>query len=347
MSFNITVLPGDGVGPEVTGAAMQVLITAAQKFDLSMQFDAFAFGGAGIDDCGEPLPDETLAACKASDAILLGAVGGPKWGVNAKRPEAGLLALRAELNLFANLRPVTLHPALAEFSPLKIERVKGVDILILRELTGGLYFGEKKREKERASDLCEYSKFEIIRAAKVAFEAARKRKNHVTSIDKANVLETSRLWRETVIELHKQEFSDVELRHELVDSAAMKLITSPSSYDVVLTENLFGDILSDECSVLAGSIGLLGSASIGAGTQGIYEPIHGSAPDIEGQNIANPIGAIASAAMLLRYSLNAPDAANAVDQAIYKALDGGARTRDLGGALSCTQMLDAVMAHLN
>ncbi len=346
MSKKIVVLPGDGVGPEVTEAAIDVLEMTAQKFGFSLEFDDYAFGGAAIDACGEPLPDDTLAACKEADAIFLGAVGGPKWGVHTKRPEAGLLGLRSALNLFANLRPVKLHPALAGHSPLKEERIKGVDILILRELTGGMYFGEKKREADKASDLCEYSKFEIIRAARVAFEAARGRRNHVTSIDKANVLESSRLWRETVTALHEKDYKDVELRHELVDSAAMKLITNPGSYDVVLTENLFGDILSDECSVLTGSIGLLGSASLGAGTQGLYEPIHGSAPDIAGQNIANPVGAITSAAMLLRYSLDQEEAAQAIEHATYVALASGARTRDLGGELSCTQMATEIMTKI-
>ncbi len=346
MTHNIVLLPGDGVGPEVTSAAVLVLEAVADQFSLPLSFTQYDFGGAAIDACGEPLPDETLAACRDADAIFLGAVGGPKWGVNTKRPEAGLLTLRSELGLFANLRPVKLHPALAAHSPLKEERIKGVDILILRELTGGMYFGAKKRSGDTASDLCEYSKFEIIRAARVAFEAARGRRNHVTSIDKANVLETSRLWRETVIALHEKEYADVELRHELVDSAAMKLITNPGSYDVILTENLFGDILSDECSVLAGSIGLLGSASLGSGSLGLYEPIHGSAPDIAGQNIANPIGTIASAAMMLRYSLKQTEAADTVDSAIFAALDGGQLTCDLGGKLSCTQMAEAVVAHL-
>ncbi len=342
MSHNIVVLPGDGVGPEVAEAALTVLAAIAAAFDLSFEFDEHAFGGAAIDACGDPLPGQTLAACKAADAVFLGAVGGPKWDGGKQRPEAGLLGLRAGLNLFANLRPVDVHPALVDYSPLRPERVSDVDILIVRELTGGLYFGEKKRTNDTASDLCQYSKFEIIRVARVAFEAARGRKSHVTSIDKANVLETSRLWRETVTALQAKEFPDVALRHELVDSAAMKLITSPGSYDVVLTENLFGDILSDECSVLSGSIGLLGSASLGAGRQGLYEPIHGSAPDIAGQNIANPVGAIASAAMMLRHSLNAPEAAKAIEAAIYSALQSGARTRDLGGDLGCTQMAEDI-----
>ncbi len=346
MSHKIVVLPGDGVGPEVVDGAVQALVVAADKFGLALEFDALPFGGAAIDEYGEPLPPHTLVACKNASAILLGAVGGPQWDGGEQRPEAGLLGLRSALNLFANLRPVNVHPALAEHSPLRAERVKDVDILILRELTGGLYFGQKRRDGDTASDVCSYSRDEIIRAARVAFTAARRRRRHVTSIDKANVLETSRLWRETVSALHEADYADVELRHELVDSAAMKLITSPGSYDVVLTENLFGDILSDECSVLAGSIGLLGSASLGSSALGLYEPIHGSAPDIAGQNIANPIGAIASAAMLLRHSLNAPKAAQAIDDAIYNVLQEGARTRDLGGTLSCTQMIAKIIAHI-
>lgn len=343
MNHKIVVLPGDGVGPEVSDAAVQALVVIAQKFDMVLEFDGLPFGGAAIDEYGDALPPQTLAACQSASAILLGAVGGPKWDGGKVRPEAGLLQLRSELNLFANLRPVHVHPALADHSPLQAERVRDVDILILRELTGGLYFGKKHRDDDTASDTCTYSRFEIVRAARVAFEAARGRRSHVTSIDKANVLETSRLWRQTVTELHAAEYSDVELRHELVDSAAMKLILSPASYDVVLTENMFGDILSDECSVLAGSIGLLGSASLGTGTLGLYEPIHGSAPDIAGQNIANPIGGIASAAMLLRHSLAAPEAAQAIEDAIYAALQDGARTKDLGGTLSCTQMSSEII----
>jgi len=347
MSQNIVVLPGDGVGPEVAAAACQALEAVAARFDLALSFKDYLFGGCAIDATGEPLPADTLDACRGADAIVLGAVGGPKWGVGKVRPEAGLLSLRAELNLFANLRPVKVHPALAAFSPLKAERIKDVDILILRELTGGLYFGKKTRVRDTASDVCAYSRFEIVRAAKVAFEAARTRRGHVTSIDKANVLESSRLWRETVTALHARDYADVGLRHELVDSAAMKLITHPGDYDVVLTENLFGDILSDECSVLAGSIGLLGSASLGAGKAGLYEPIHGSAPDIAGQGIANPVGAMMSAAMALRHSLGAVDAANALEQAIHAALADGARTRDLGGDLGTKEMTAAVLQKLD
>jgi len=347
MSKKIIILPGDGIGPEVATAARSVLQTISQKFDFQFAFEEHAFGGAAIDQTGEPLPESTLNACKAADAVFLGAVGGPKWDGGKKRPEAGLLALRFELGLFANLRPVSWHKALEPFSPLKPERIAGVDILILRELTGGLYFGEKKRMGNIASDLCQYSKFEIIRIARIAFAAARSRKNHVTSIDKANVLETSRLWRETVNKVHKEEFADVELRHELVDSAAMKLITSPTSYDVILTENMFGDILSDECSVLAGSIGLLGSASLGSEKLGMYEPIHGSAPDIAGRGIANPMGAIASVAMLLRHSLGEEKAAQAVESAIHTTLNCGHRTQDLGGNLSCEQMTEAVITQLH
>ncbi len=347
MSYQIAVLPGDGVGPEVSNAAMQVLTSLAQKYDIELECREYAFGGAAIDACNNPLPDVTLTACQQADAVFLGAVGGPKWDGGAMRPEAGLLDLRQKLGLFANLRPVKLHPTLAEYSPLKAERIKNVDILILRELTGGLYFGEKQRKNNQASDLCTYSKYEIIRIAKVAFEAARNRGRHVTSIDKANVLETSRLWRETVSWLQQSTYPDIELRHELVDSAAMKLITDPQTYDVILTENLFGDILSDECSVLSGSIGLLGSASLGAGKQGLYEPIHGSAPDIAGQNIANPLGAITSIAMLLRHSLNHHKAAMALDDAINRVIKSGVRTRDIGGSASCQEVADKIVHIIN
>lgn len=347
MSYNIAVLPGDGVGPEVTKAALLVMKAASLRFGLNLKFKEYLFGGAAIDHCNDPLPKETLVACKAADAVFLGAVGGPKWDGGGPRPESGLLGLRSQMGLFANLRPVKLHPALIDFSPLRPERIVGVNILIVRELTGGLYFGEKKREGDTASDLCVYSRAEVARVARVAFAVARLRKGHVTSIDKANVLETSRLWRETVNDLHKEEFLDVELRHELVDSAAMKLITSPTSYDVVLTENMFGDILSDECSVLTGSIGLLGSASLGAGKGGLFEPIHGSAPDIAGQNIANPIGAIASSAMLFRHALKEEKAANAIETAIFDCLAAGDRTKDLGGNLLCNEMAAKVVELIN
>ncbi len=347
-TYHITLLPGDGVGPEVTAAAQQVLETVGGAFNLDFQFSSHDFGGIAIDRQADPLPPATLSACKNADAVFLGAVGGPKWGTGKVRPEQGLLGLRKSLNLFANLRPVKLHPALAAHAPLRADLVTGVDMLIMRELTGGLYFGEKTRTEDTASDLCTYSRFEITRIARAAFAAARQRRGSVTSIDKANVLETSRLWRETVTALHEAEFADVDLRHELVDSAAMKLITAPGSYDVILTENLFGDILSDECSVLSGSIGLLGSASLGEdGGPGVFEPIHGSAPDIAGKGIANPVGAIASAAMLLRYGLKENAAANALDAAIYKALDAGKATQDLGGALSTQEMTDAVAWHIH
>ena len=338
MNFNITLLPGDGIGPEVTAAARLTLDAVSARFGHSFAYEEKLFGGAAIDGAGDPLPADTLESAKKADAVFLGAVGGPKWDDAPRRPEAGLLGLRKALGLFANLRPVSVHPATAKLSPLKPEIVEGADLLIVRELTGGLYFGEKKRDAERASDNCVYTRPEIERIARVAFEAARKRRGKVTSIDKANVLETSRLWREVVIDIHGKEFPDVELDHGLVDAAAMHLIRRPSDYDVIVTENMFGDILSDEASMLAGSIGLLGSASLGGDGPGLFEPIHGSAPDIAGESKANPIGAISSSAMMLRFGLNLNEEADAVEAAISAALDAGETTADLGGDLSTTQV---------
>ncbi len=334
MSRSIVLLPGDGVGPEVTAAARGVLEAVAARFGLDFAFAEHLIGGAAIDATGEPLPEATKAACLAADAVFLGAVGGPKWDLAPKRPEQGLLAIRKAMGLFANLRPAFVDKALAHRSPLKPEAVEGVDILIVRELTGGLYFGERTRTATTATDLCTYSVEEIERVTRVAFEAARKRSGRVTSVDKANVMETSRLWRETVIRLAK-DYPDVALDHALVDSTAMKLITNPKSFDVMLTENMFGDILSDEASVLAGSIGLLGSASMGADGPGLFEPIHGSAPDIAGQDLCNPIGAIRSAAMLLRYGLELGAEADAVEAAITAAIEAGETTADIGGHLGC------------
>jgi 3-isopropylmalate dehydrogenase len=334
VSRSIVLLPGDGVGPEVTAAARGVLEAVAARFGLDFAFAEHLIGGAAIDATGEPLPEATKAACLAADAVFLGAVGGPKWDLAPKRPEQGLLAIRKAMGLFANLRPAFVDKALAHRSPLKPEAVEGVDILIVRELTGGLYFGERTRTATTATDLCTYSVEEIERVTRVAFEAARKRSGRVTSVDKANVMETSRLWRETVIRLAK-DYPDVALDHALVDSTAMKLITNPKSFDVMLTENMFGDILSDEASVLAGSIGLLGSASMGADGPGLFEPIHGSAPDIAGQDLCNPIGAIRSAAMLLRYGLELGAEADAVEAAITAAIEAGETTADIGGHLGC------------
>lgn len=349
MRYDIALLPGDGVGPEVTAAARRVLEAVGARFGHGFRFGEHPVGGAAIDACGEPLPSATRSACTAAHAVFLGAVGGPKWGAGAVRPEQGLLALRQAMGLYANLRPVRVDAVLADRSPLRREAVEGTDLLIVRELTGGLYFGERTRTVDRATDACVYTTAEVERVARVAFRAARGRRGRVASIDKANVLETSRLWREVVTRLGADEFPDVALEHGLVDSAAMRLILEPRGYDVVLTENMFGDILSDEASVLAGSIGLLGSASLGEpGRPGLFEPIHGSAPDLAGRDLANPVGAIRSAAMLLRDGLHLPAEADAVETAVVAALQAGAVTRDLGGDLPGSQVAgriaDAVAA---
>jgi 3-isopropylmalate dehydrogenase len=309
-------------------------------------------GGCSIDRYGESLTDETLADCQSADAILFGAVGGPKWDdPNAKdRPERGLLRLRKGLGVFANLRPVKVHPALVEASPLKPEKLQGVDILVLRELTGGLYFGQPKMREmrdgcERAVDTLEYYDFEIKRILELAFTLANDRKKKVTSVDKANVLESSRLWRQIAGQVGRAH-PDVMLEHQLVDSAAMKLITGPASMDVVVTENMFGDILTDEASVLAGSMGMLPSASLSEAGVGLYEPIHGSAPDIAGQGIANPIGTILSAALMLRYSLKLEKEAVSIEEAVDQTITNGARTADLGGTLTTRQMTDEIINYL-
>src|SRR5215216_4586510 len=346
LEFNITLLPGDGIGPEVVHEAIRVLHEIAKRCNHTFQYKERLMGGCSIDQYGTSLTDETLADCQSSDAILFGAVGGPKWDdPNAKdRPERGLLALRKGLGVFANLRPVKVHPALIDASPLKPERLKGVDILVLRELTGGLYFGQPKmREmkdgRERAVDTLEYYDFEIRRILELAFHLAEGRKKKVTSVDKANVLESSRLWRQVATQIG-QEHPDVTLEHQLVDSAAMKLITGPASLDVVVTENMFGDILTDEASVLAGSMGMLPSASLSEAGIGLYEPIHGSAPDIAGKGIANPIGTILSAALMLRYSLKLENEARCMEEAVDQTMTAGARTADLGGTLTTRQMTD-------
>tara|TARA_R110002051_G_scaffold1627_7_gene9097 strand:- start:2349 stop:3449 length:1101 start_codon:yes stop_codon:yes gene_type:complete len=347
-SFNIVVLPGDGVGPEVTAAAVEVLSVIGDFYGHTFTFAEHLIGGAAIDATGDPLPEETRAACVASDAVLLGAVGGPQWDGGKRRPEEGLLGLRKVMGLYANLRPLQVSPVLAHRSPLKREIVEGVDLIVFRELTGGVYFGEKTRTETMASDLCIYTVEEIERVARAAFRTALQRRGKVTSVDKANVMETSRLWREVVTRIHAEEFPQVTLEHALVDSMAMHLIRKPRDYDVILTENMFGDILSDEISVLGGSIGLLPSASLGAGGPGLFEPIHGSAPDIAGKDLANPVGTVLSAALLLRHSLKLEDEADSIEAAVAAVLAAGATTADLGGELgtraAARAIIDAIRA---
>jgi 3-isopropylmalate dehydrogenase len=342
---SILLLPGDGIGPEVTAVARSCMEAAAAAEGFTVEFDEAAFGGAAIDAAGTPLPDATLEKAKAADAIFLGAVGGPKWDDAPERPEKGLLGIRKALGLFANLRPVKVFDGLEDFSPLKLDRVKGADVLIVRELTGGLYFGEKREGEDEAFDGCAYSAAEVERIARIAFEAAQGRSKRLTSVDKANVLATSRLWRRTV-ERVSADYPDVAVDHLYVDAAAMALVTHPARFDVILTENLFGDILSDESAVIAGSIGLLGSASLGASGPGLFEPIHGSAPDIAGRGIANPGGAVASAAMLMRHGLNQPGAADRIEAALARALKAGARTADLGGSDGTRAFAKAVLTEL-
>jgi 3-isopropylmalate dehydrogenase len=342
MANKIVTLPGDGIGPEILAPALEVL-NVVGDFD----FEEHPFGGASIDLHGAALTDETLRACEAADAVLLAAVGGPKWDStdpNAPRPEQGLLGLRKGLGLYANLRPVKPLPALYDASPLRRERIEGTDLLVVRELTGGIYFGEKTRTKDFASDVCSYSTSEVERIARIAFEAARSK---VTSVDKANVLETSRLWREVVRELHAREFPHIELEHVLVDNAAMQLIASPKHFDTILTENMFGDILSDEAAMITGSIGMLPSASLGSDGPGLFEPVHGSAPDIAGQGIANPLAMFLSAALMLRHGLQMPDQAAAIESAVAAALQDGLRTPDLGGDAATAQATQAVLARLS
>ena len=358
MQANIVLLPGDGIGPEVVTEAVRVLETIASKHGHTFAFTERLMGGCSIDKYGSSLTDETLADCQAADAVLLGAVGGPKWdGPNAKdRPERGLLALRKGLGVFANLRPVKVHPALIEWSPLKAEKLEGVDIIVVRELTGGLYFGwpkgrDVKDGRERAVDTLEYYDYEVRRVMELAFKLAKGRKNKVTSVDKANVLESSRLWRQIATRVGKDN-PDVELEHVLVDTASMRLITGPAWMDVVVTENMFGDILTDEASVLAGSMGMLPSASLGQALYGddtgpgLYEPIHGSAPDIAGKGIANPVGTILSSAMLLRHSLGLEVEATSIEKAVDQSITEGARTVDVGGKLNTRQMADEIIGRL-
>jgi len=348
----IAVLPGDGIGTEVTVEAVRALEAVAARHGHDFQFETALIGGAAIDAVGDPLPAATLALCKRADAILLGAVGGPKWSApDAKvRPEQGLLRLRKALDLFANLRPVAPHPAVLHAAPIKAELLQGVDIMVVRELTGGIYFGDKSRSATDAVDVCRYTVTEIERVVRLAAGLARKRRRLLTSIDKANVLETSRLWRSVVERILPAEFPDVKFEHMLVDSAAMHLIRRPRDFDVIVTENMFGDILTDEASVLAGSLGMLPSASLGAGARGgLYEPIHGSAPDIAGRGIANPYATMLSAALLLRYSLQLETEAAELEAAVAQAIDGGALPADLGGganAASTRAAADAVLAAL-
>jgi 3-isopropylmalate dehydrogenase len=342
MSDRVVLLPGDGIGPEIVGPTVRVL----EAVGAELEFEEQRFGGASIDAHGTALTDETLQACRSADAVLLAAVGGPKWDTTdpAKpRPEQGLLGLRKGLGLFANLRPVKPLPALYEASPLKRELIERTDLLVVRELTGGIYFGEKTRSEEEASDACVYTRAEIERIARVAFNSARSR---VSSVDKANVLETSRLWREVVREVHGGEFPNIELEHVLVDNAAMRLIGAPRHFDVILTENMFGDILSDEAAMLTGSIGMLPSASLGDGGPGLFEPVHGSAPDIAGTGTANPLAMMLSAALMLRHGLAMEAQAAAIESAVDRALAEGLRTPDLGGSANTEEATQAVLKHL-
>jgi 3-isopropylmalate dehydrogenase len=342
MAQRIVTLPGDGIGPEIMASALEVL-GALGDYD----FEEHVFGGAAIDAHGVALTDAVLEACRCADAVLLAAVGGPKWDTthpDAPRPEQGLLGLRKGLGLYANLRPVRPLPALYDASPLRRDRIEGTSLLVVRELTGGLYFGERGRDADGAFDTCVYSVGEVERIARVAFEAAQAR---VTSVDKANVLETSRLWREVVTGLHGHEYPHIRLEHMLVDNAAMQLVAAPRHFDVIVTENMFGDILSDEAAMLTGSIGMLPSASLGAaGAPGLFEPVHGSAPDIAGTGAANPLAMLLSAAMMLRHGLSQPDAAAAVESAVDRALESGLRTADLGGSATTAEATRAILANL-
>jgi 3-isopropylmalate dehydrogenase len=348
MTMRVVALPGDGVGSEVTAAAIAVLRAAAGAAGVELTVAEHLIGGRAIDEVGTPLPAETLRACEAADAVLLGAVGGPQWDhlSGAQRCEAGLLGLRAGLGVFANLRPVRVHPRLADRSPMRAEVVRGVDLVVVRELTGGAYFGQpKRREANSAIDSIVYARDEVERVARVAFALAAQRSGRLTSVDKANVLATSELWRDVVAGL-ADEYPSVRLEHALVDSFAMRLVQRPREIDVVVTENLFGDILSDEAAVLAGSLGLLPSASLGDSGPGLFEPVHGSAPEIAGMDQANPYGAILSVALMLRHSLRRADLATAVESAVDACIDNGVLTADLGGAASTSAAGAAVVAAL-
>jgi 3-isopropylmalate dehydrogenase len=343
MARHIILLPGDGIGPEIIEPTLELLDAVAPG---ELEYEERLFGGVSIDEYGVALTDEVLAACRGADAVLLAAVGGPRWDTtdpSQPRPEQGLLGLRKGLGLFANLRPVRPVPALYDASPLRREIIERTDLLVVRELTGGIYFGEKTRTADSASDACVYTRGEIERIARVAFGAARSR---VTSVDKANVLETSRLWREVVGDVHGREFPNIELEHLLVDNAAMQLISAPRHFEVILTENMFGDILSDEAAMLTGSIGMLPSASLGADGPGVFEPVHGSAPDIAGTGAANPLAIFLSAAMMLRHGLEMEAQATAVESAVDQALAAGLRTLDLGGSASTADATRAVLQNL-
>lgn len=356
--YRITLLPGDGIGPEIMAVAVEVLTVIAKQFDLQFEFTEALVGGAAIDATGEPLPAETLEKCRNSDAVLLAAIGGYKWDTlpRQQRPETGLLGLRAGLDLFANLRPATILPQLIDASTLKREVVEGVDIMVVRELTGGIYFGQPKgifeteTGEKRGVNTMAYRESEIDRIAKVAFEIARKRKHKLCSVDKANVLDVSQLWRDRVNKM-AENYADVELSHLYVDNAAMQLIRAPKQFDTIVTGNLFGDILSDEAAMLTGSIGMLPSASLGAGGPGLFEPVHGSAPDIAGQDKANPIAQVLSAAMMLRYGLDQPEAATRIDRAVSQVLDRGYRTGDIMSPgmeyVGCQAMGKALIAALS
>ena len=356
MQYDIALLKGDGIGPEIVDSAVRVLERVGAKFGHTFLFSSYLIGGAAIDQTGAPLPDETVDGCLKSDSVLLGAVGGPKWDAlpGHLRPEKALLGIRKAMGVYTNLRPAKLYRALSGACPLRAEvSAAGFDIMIVRELTGGIYFGERGRRNgsygEEAYDTECYSRFEIERIARAAFAVARKRRGHVTSIDKANVLETSRLWRETVHAVAK-DYPDVTLSDMLVDNAAMQLVRAPQQFDVIVTSNMFGDILSDEASQITGSIGMLPSASLGDGTRGLYEPIHGSAPDIAGTGKANPIATILSAAMLLRFSLDLASEADAIERAVAAVLDAGLRTADIAGQgvapLTTAAMTDAILEQL-
>ena len=345
MTKKIVALAGDGIGPEIMGAGLEVLEALAKKTGFVYEIDRRPFGGAGIDAAGYPLPDETLKASREADAILLAAIGSPRYDSATVRPEQGLLALRKELNLYANIRPVKIFESLKHLSPLKSERIAGVDFVVVRELTGGIYFGDHILEERKARDINDYSYEEVERIIRKAFEIARSRRKIVTSIDKQNVLATSKLWRKVAEEV-AQDFPDVTLEHQLVDSAAMLMITNPVKFDVIVTENLFGDILSDESSVLSGTLGVMPSASHSENGPSLYEPIHGSAPDIAGQGIANPISMILSVAMMLRDSFGRYEDAERIERAVEASLAAGILTRDIGGQASTKEMTEAIIARL-